>query len=48
MITKCFTGVDVVVAPPTVPARTIMDVKNPENRINGINSARDIYSIFFA
>jgi hypothetical protein len=47
MMTKCFTGVDVVVAPATVPARDIMDAKNPKNRINGINSNRHIWSIFF-
>jgi phage-related protein len=49
MITRCFIGVDVFVAPAAVPARAIMYVKIPENRINGINSddARDIYRIFF-
>ena len=39
MITRCFTGVDVVVGidelPAAVPAR---DVKRPHNRTNGINS----------
>jgi hypothetical protein len=48
MITRCFIGVDIVVAPVAVPVRAIMDDKDPENRINRINSddARDICSVF--
>jgi hypothetical protein len=41
--------VEVGVGPAAVPARAIMDVKNPENRINTINSddVREICRIFF-
>jgi hypothetical protein len=39
MITRCFIGVDVV-AVGIAAGTAVIDVKNPENRINGINSDR--------
>jgi hypothetical protein len=41
MITRCFIGVDVVavgIEAEAVPGTAIIDVKNPDNRMNGINS----------
>jgi hypothetical protein len=50
MITRCFIGVDVVVVgveelPVAVPAKDIVAAKNPDRRMNEINSAIDISSI---
>ncbi|MGC2681397.1 MAG: hypothetical protein WA323_05970 [Candidatus Nitrosopolaris sp.] len=51
MITRCFIGVDVVVEieelPAAMPATAIIDIKKPHNRTNGIDSDRNICSIFF-